>query len=75
MLYRELRFGAGRIGRRAAPELGLCLALTAPRLALAQTDPARERPREGDLLIAVGANSPEPLKPEDLTPDVRQTFA
>ena len=75
MLYRELRFGAGRIGRRAALELGLCLALTAPRLALAQTDPARERPREGDLLIAVGANSPEPLKPEDLTPDGRQTFA
>ena len=66
---------AGRIGRRAALELGLCLALTAPRLALAQTDPARERPREGDLLIAVGANSPDPLEPEDLTPDGRQTFA
>jgi hypothetical protein len=27
-----------------------------------------ERPRNGDLLIAVGANSPEPLKPGDLTP-------
>ena len=75
MFYRGLRFGAGRIGRRAALELGLCFAFTAPRLALAQTDPTRERPREGDLLIAVSANSPEPLKPDDLSPDGRQTFA
>jgi hypothetical protein len=32
---------------------------------LAQTDPARERPHEGDLLVAVGTASPEPLKPDD----------
>jgi Rieske Fe-S protein len=53
----------------------LCFALAAPRLVLAQIDPTRERPREGDLLIAVGANSSEPLKPDDLSPDGRQTFA
>ncbi len=55
-------------------ELGLCFAL-APRLALAQTDAARERPREGDLLVAVSATSPEPLKPDDLPPDGKQIFA
>ena len=63
-----------KIGRRAALQLGLCLALT-PRLGLAQTDAARERPREGDLLVAVGANAPEPLKPDDLPLDGKQTFA
>jgi rieske iron-sulfur protein len=62
------------IGRRAALELGLGLTL-APRLALAQTDPAHERPREGDLLVAVGADPPEPLKPDDLKLDATQTFA
>lgn len=55
-----------RIGRRAALELGLCVAL-APRLALAQTEQSRERPKEGDLLIVVGSTAtPEPLKPDDL---------
>jgi Rieske Fe-S protein len=55
--------------------LGLCLALT-PHLALAQTDPARERPHEGDLLVAVTAvSSPEPLKPDDVPLDGKQTFA
>jgi rieske iron-sulfur protein len=52
----------------------VCLALT-PRLASAQTDAARERPREGDLLVAAGANAPEPLKPDDLPLDGKQTFA
>jgi rieske iron-sulfur protein len=42
---------------------------------LAQTDPARERPHEGDLLVGVGTASPEPLKPGDLPLDSRQTFA
>ncbi len=65
---------AYRIGRRMALELGLCLAL-APRFAFAQTDAARERPREGDLLVAVSATSPEPLKPDDLPLDGKQTFA
>jgi rieske iron-sulfur protein len=54
--------------------LGLGLAL-APRLALAQVEPARERPREGDLLVPVGGSSPEPLKPDDLQVDAKQTFA
>jgi Rieske Fe-S protein len=62
------------VGRRAALELGLCLAL-APRVALAQTDAARERPREGDLLVAVTATTPEPLKPDELPLDGTQTFA
>jgi Rieske Fe-S protein len=71
---REFRCGTGRIGRRAALEIGLCLAL-APRLALAQTDAARERPREGDLLVTVGATPSEPLKPDDLPLDGKQTLA
>jgi rieske iron-sulfur protein len=65
---------AGRIGRRAALELGLSLVL-APHLALAQSEPARERPREGDLLVAVGAAAPEPLTPDDLTLGDKQSFA
>ena len=64
-----------RIGRRTAIELGLCFAL-APRFALAQTDAARERPKEGDLLVAVGSSTaPEPLKPDDLPPGGKQTMA
>ena len=63
-----------RIGRRTALEIGLCLAL-APRIALAQTDPTRERPREGDVLVAVGATPPKPLTPEDLPLEGRQTFS
>jgi Rieske Fe-S protein len=72
---REFQCVVGRIGRRAAIELGLCFAL-APRFALAQTDAARERPKEGDLLVAVtAADNPEPLKPDDLPLDGKQTFA
>lgn len=71
---REFQCEACRIGRRAALELGLCLVL-APRFALAQTDAARERPREGDLLVAVGSNAPEPLKPGDLQIGAKQTLA
>ena len=65
---------ARRIGRRRTLELGLALAL-APRFALAQTDAARERPRECDLLVAVNATSPDPLKPDDLPLDGKQIFA
>jgi rieske iron-sulfur protein len=62
------------IARRTALQIGLCLAL-APRIALAQTDPTRERPREGDVLVPVGATPPKPLKPEDLPLDGKQTFS
>jgi rieske iron-sulfur protein len=70
----ELRCHVRRIDRRAALEVGLCLAL-APRLALAQADQARERPKEGDLLVAIGTTSPEPLKPDDLPLGDKQMMA
>jgi len=54
------------IRRRVALELGICLTL-APGLALAQADPTRERPREGDLLVVVGADPPAPLTAENVT--------
>jgi Rieske Fe-S protein len=58
-----------------AIELGLCFALV-PRFAVAQTEPARERPKEGDLLVNVtAAANPEPLKPDDLPLDGKQTLA
>jgi len=44
-------------------------------LVLAQTEPSRERPKEGDLLVAVSGSGPEPLKPDDLLLDGKQTFA
>ena len=59
------QFRACRIERRLALELGICFTL-APRLAFAQTDATRERPREGDLLVTVGGNAPEPLTPENI---------
>jgi rieske iron-sulfur protein len=50
--------------------------MMAPRLALAETEPARERPKEGDLLVAVTpGSSPEPLKPDNVPLDGKQTFA
>jgi hypothetical protein len=70
---RKLPFVGRWIERRTALEMGLCLALV-PRIALAQTDPTRERPREGDVLVAVGATPPEPLKPEALPLAGKQTF-
>jgi rieske iron-sulfur protein len=70
---RELPFAGRWIARRTVLKMGFCLAL-APHIALAQTDPTRERPREGDVLVAVGAAPPEPLKPEDLPPAGMQTF-
>jgi Rieske Fe-S protein len=42
---------------------------------LAQTDAARERPKEGDLLVPVSGSSPEPLKPDDRQLDAKQTMA
>lgn len=74
MVDRDCRCSARRIGRRTALKLGLGLTL-APRLALAQTEPARERPKEDDLLVPVSGPSSELLKPDDLPLDGTQTFA
>ena len=51
--------------RRAALGAGLGL-LAAPRLVLAQDDPKRERPHEGDSLAKIGAADPAPLKVTDI---------
>jgi rieske iron-sulfur protein len=61
---REPRRGRG-IARRTALRIGLGL-IAAPRLAAAQEEPARERPKPGDLLVKVGADHPKPLTPTDL---------
>ena len=71
---REALWHINWIGRRAAIELGLCLVL-APRAVCAQTDAKRERPREGDLLVAIGRTTPEPLKPDDMPPSGKLTMA
>ena len=71
---RQFQCGARRIGRRATLGMGVCLALT-PRWALAQADPARERPREGDLLVVVGAATPEPLITDSVPLDGKQIMA
>jgi Rieske Fe-S protein len=71
---RQAGWHVRRIRRRAAIELGLCLVL-APRAVCAQTDAKRERPREGDLLVAIGGTTPEPLKPDDVPPSGKLTMA
>ncbi|HUC73422.1 MAG TPA: Rieske (2Fe-2S) protein [Stellaceae bacterium] len=63
--HRQCPCAVRGIGRRAALGLGLGL-LAAPRFALAQDDPKRERPREGDVLVKTGAPDPVPLKASDL---------
>jgi rieske iron-sulfur protein len=63
-----------RMERRLALGLGICFTL-APGLAFAQTDPTRERPREGDLLVAVDATPPEPLTPENVTLGAKPVMA
>ena len=71
----DSRCGIRRIGRRAVLGLGLGVALGA-RLGLAQTDPTRERPKENDLLVAIGGpGTPQPLKPDDLPPGGKPTMA
>ena len=66
---------APQIGRRAALGLGVS-AVLAPHFVWAQVDPARERPKESDRLVAVGGTAaPEPLRPEDLPLGGKQTFA
>jgi rieske iron-sulfur protein len=71
---RQFQCGARRIGRRATLGMGVCLALT-PRWALAQADPARERPREGDLLVTVGAATPQPLTTDNVPLGGKQIMA
>jgi Rieske Fe-S protein len=71
---RQFQCGARRIGRRATLGIGVGLAL-APRWALAQADPARERPREGDLLVTVGAAAPEPLSTDNVPLGGKQIMA
>ena len=72
---RQFQCSARGIGRRLALGMGVGFTL-APRLALAQAEPARERPREGDLLVAVGATGAhEPLKPDDLPLGGKQMMA
>ena len=71
---REAGWYVRRIRRRAAIELGLCLVL-APRVVCAQTDAKRDRPREGDLLVAIDGTTPEPLKPDDVPPSGKLTMA
>lgn len=62
------------LSRRAAlgADLGL---LAAPHLAVADDDPKRERPQEGDVLVKIGAADPTPLKAADLPLGGPQTLA
>jgi Rieske Fe-S protein len=71
---RQFQCEARRIGRRAALGMGVCLTLT-PRLALAQAEPARERPKEGDLLVLIGAAAAEPLTPDNVPLGGKQIMA
>jgi rieske iron-sulfur protein len=73
-LQRACQCSSYRLGRRRALELGFGLAV-APRVAWAQTEPARERPKEGDLLVTVSPPGQDPLKPDDVPLDGKQTFA
>lgn len=51
--------------RRVALGTGLGL-LAAPRLVLAEDEPKRERPQEGDMLVKISAANPAPLKVADI---------
>src|SRR5437868_3034007 len=65
------------VGRRTALQLaagGLCVGLT-PGALQAQTDATRERPKEGDLLVPVGATAPTPLTLDDLTVGAKPVIA
>jgi rieske iron-sulfur protein len=72
--HRQCPSAVRRIGRRTALGIGICL-LGAPHWALAQDDPKRERPREGDVLVKIGAADPAPLKAADLPLGGPQTLA
>ena len=71
---RQFQCVARRIGRRALLGMGVCLTL-APRWAMAQADAARERPREGDLLVTIGTATPQPLTTDSVPLDGKQIMA
>jgi rieske iron-sulfur protein len=54
--------------------IGLGVGLVA-RAAGAQSDPARDRPKEGDLLVRVGSAAPTPLTPDNLALGAGQVMA
>jgi rieske iron-sulfur protein len=61
--------------RRALLGVGIGLGVSlAARAAGAQSDPARDRPKEGDLLVRVGA-APIPLTPDNLPFGAGQVMA
>src|SRR5215472_14040676 len=62
----------GRVSRRALLGTGFGLAA---RAATAQTDAARERPKEGDRLVRVGNAELAPLSPDSLALGAGQVFA
>lgn len=64
--------GTGTAGRRALLAAGIGLAA---RAAAAQSNPANERPKEGDLLVKVGSIEPVPLTPESLPLGAGQVLA
>jgi rieske iron-sulfur protein len=67
---------AATAGRRAllAAGIGLGVGLAA-EAADAQSDPARDRPKEGDLLVKVGDSAPTPLTPDSLPLGAGQVMA
>jgi rieske iron-sulfur protein len=70
----DQKFRCGcRIERRVALGMGICFTL-APGLAFGQADPTRERPREGDVLVAADSDKPTPLVPGDLEVGAKQTM-
>ena len=62
--------------RRTFLGAGVCVGvgLLAGR-GLAQSDPVRERPKEGDLLVRADSPSPAPLRPDDLELGALQVMA
>jgi Rieske Fe-S protein len=59
-------------GRRTLLAAGVGLAA---RAAGAQSDPTRERPRAGDLLVKADSTEPTPLTPDSLSPGAGQVMA
>jgi hypothetical protein len=63
-------------GRRALLGAGIGLGVAvAARAAAAQSDPAHDRPKEGDLLVRVDSAAPIPLTPDNLPLRAGQVLA